>query len=975
MSNFSIGSLIANRYEIVSEVGEGGMGIVYRAHDRLRDTIVALKCLLRTNAQSDVTRASAGEDSDGRLSIATEFKTVASLHHPHIISVLDYGFDEQQPFFTMELLEDAQTILEYAQGETTAEKMRLVIELLQALRYLHRYHIIHRDLKPSNILVDANGRVKVLDFGLAVESRYQGTGLAGSFQYMAPEMIQNLPVSEATDLYAVGVLSYQIFTESHPFNTSDINRLLQSILTELPSLIGLEAVVGPGVAAVIGRLLAKNPLDRYQWASTTMNELRLATGLDRPDEDRDLRESYLQSAPFIGRTAELSRLEEALGNALRGRGSAWLVGGEAGVGKSRLLEEVRIRALVKGMIVLRGQATEGRPVSFQLWRDVLPPLLLTTQITDLEASVLKVAVPHIESLLRRPVPDLPSIDPNTIQQRLSRTIVNVFRRQHEPIFIILEDLHWADESLVILREVCRIVPNLPLLVVGSYRTDADLYFFSKFPDMQPVMVNRLDADEMTALSEAMLGTVGTRPDVISLLRRETEGNVLFAVEVLRTLADEAGSLDAIGNINLPQHVFADGMRVIMERRLQRLPQDYRPMLRLAAVAGREIDFAILKYVDDEMDYDDWLSVCAGAAILEVNDGLWRFTHDKLREGILNGLSSTERPRLHGIVAEALEAVYPDDHLTRAMTVADHWLEAGELDPALWHMSVGARQLIDWGKEVSKVRKVLQDAWEVTSRPGVTKPAYFREDILEMLGDLEMQQGNGTHAQMHFVQALNSARQQEHNLTITRLLAKVADLAYQKEEFAESINLAQESLELSRKQQDQEGEARALRVLGLALGGEGNPEQGTDYLEQSYRIYHHLNENYAMARVLESLGTLNQQQRDYVAANDFFQQTAMIHEAMGNERGLGVALVKLGALAVLQEDFNSAEEYYQQGLEICRRLGERLTQTKALDGLAVIFHRRGDATTAQNYARESTVIKRELKDSGVLSTAELNAIKL
>jgi tetratricopeptide (TPR) repeat protein len=814
-----------------------------------------------------------------------------------------------------------------------------------------------------------------MDFGLAVELRYQGGGLAGSFQNMAPEMIQNLPVSEATDLYAVGVLAYQMFTGSHPFNTSDINRLLQSILTETPNMIGLEAVVGPGVAAVIGRLLAKNPLDRYQWASTTMNDLRLAAGLDRPDEDRNLRESYLQAAPFIGRSAELSHLEEALTNALRGRGSSWLLGGEAGVGKSRLLEEVRIRALVKGMIVLRGQATEGRPVSYQLWRDVLPPLLLTTHITDLEASVLKVAVPHIESLLRRPVPDLASMDPNAIQQRLSRTIINVFRRQQKPIFIILEDLHWADESLTILREVCRIVPNLPLLVVGSYRTDADLYFFSKFPDMQPVMVNRLDADEMTALSEAMLGTVGTRADVIDLLRCETEGNVLFAVEVLRTLADEAGSLDGIGQINLPEHVFADGMRAIMERRLQRISQDYRPMLRLAAVAGREIDLALLKYIDDEMDYDDWLSVCAGAAILEVNDGQWRFSHDKLREGILNGLSASERSRLHGMAAEALEAVYPDDHLTRAMTVADHWLQAGEPDSALWHMSVGARQLIDWGKEISKARKVLQEAWEVTNQPGVTNPAYFREDILEMLGDLEMQQGNNSIAHMHFVQALNSARRREHLLAIARLLAKTADLAYQKQEFGEAITLAQESLELSRKQQDQEGEARALRVLGLALGGEGNPEQGTAYLEQSYRMYHHLNENYAMARVLESLGTLNQQQQDYVAANDFFQQTAMIHEAMGNERGLGVTLVKLGALALLQDDLNSAEEYYQQGLEICRRLAERFTQAKALDGLAVIFQRRGDATTAQTYARESTVIKRELKDSGVLSTAELNAIKL
>src|SRR5579859_570685 len=179
--------VIAQRYRLLDEIGSGGMGVVYRAVDRLVGETVALKqVVIRPDFLLFASRAD--DSNDVRLALAHEFKTLASLRHPNIVSVLDYGFDaERQPFFTMSLLNSAQTIHQAGRNQTATVQFGLLTQFLQALVYLHRRGILHRDLKPANIMV-SDGQVKVLDFGLAV-ARGEGKGLSGTLAYMAPEVL------------------------------------------------------------------------------------------------------------------------------------------------------------------------------------------------------------------------------------------------------------------------------------------------------------------------------------------------------------------------------------------------------------------------------------------------------------------------------------------------------------------------------------------------------------------------------------------------------------------------------------------------------------------------------------------------------------------------------------------------------------------------------------------------------------------
>ncbi len=362
------------------------MGIVYHAHDRLLGRDVALKLVTAhaVNFSLEATRSLSDKTFDFRLALSKEFKTLASLRHPNIISVLDYGFTEdEQPFFTMELLEALHHIDEATQGLAFQQKIDTIIAMLQALAYLHRRGIIHRDLKPANVLVDREDRLHLLDFGLSYSTEQstderEAHEVAGTLAYMAPEILSSVPPSVKSDLYAAGLIAYQIFAEFYPFAMDDVTQLIQDVLIKMPDL----SVLKNGIDDVVAMLIAKDPEDRHESAEAAIAALLNAAGIPRQDESQEIRESYLQAAAFIGRKAELAQLEAGVEDTLMGQGSAWLIAGESGVGKSRLLAELRTQALIDGVLVVRGQATIEGGAPYQLWRDVMRWLVLVTPDID-----------------------------------------------------------------------------------------------------------------------------------------------------------------------------------------------------------------------------------------------------------------------------------------------------------------------------------------------------------------------------------------------------------------------------------------------------------------------------------------------------------------------------------------------------------------------------------------------------------------
>jgi tetratricopeptide (TPR) repeat protein len=271
-------------YEIVSLLGEGGMGEVYKARDTRLGRFVALKVL----------PSSLAADREFRERFDREARAIAALTHPHIVTIHSIEEEAGAPFLTMELV-DGRTLGEIIPpgGLTVREFFDLAVPLADAVAAAHRRGITHRDLKPGNIMVTTEGRVKVLDFGLAklTESVPGGVGWSGTTElltdeghilgtvaYMSPEQAEGKPIDSRSDIFSLGIIYYEMATGQRPFSGDSNTSLLSSILRDHPQPVSqLNASMPPGLTRLIHRCLEKNPATRIQTAidlRNTLEELR-----------------------------------------------------------------------------------------------------------------------------------------------------------------------------------------------------------------------------------------------------------------------------------------------------------------------------------------------------------------------------------------------------------------------------------------------------------------------------------------------------------------------------------------------------------------------------------------------------------------------------------------------------------------------------------------------------------------------------
>jgi tetratricopeptide (TPR) repeat protein len=696
--------LVANRYRLLEKIGQGGMGAVYRAEDRLNRSIVALKRVelpfaVGAEPPSDsryATQLLSHGKGNAQSALVNEFRTLASLRHPHIVSVLDYGFESDgTPFFTMELLESPVPLVRAAKQCDLNGKVSLLLELLQALVYLHRHAIVHHDLKPSNVLVDSSGHVRVVDFGLALRTQLT-TRRAGTLAYMAPEVITGGVATEATDLYSFGVLAYECLCGHRPFLMRNTSQLRRDILKKKPDFTRFDDGQNAPILPTIERLLTKDPSLRPNDAKAVILDLCNAVGMPSPEETHDIRNSFLQTAPMVGRDAELAQLERALENTKLGQGAVCLVTGETGVGKTRLMDELRIRAMLSGIHVVRGQGQLDSALTLHLWQEVILALLLITEVSDAEASVLKAIVPTIADLLERPIPDLPMLDPQSQRERLLAVIVALFTRQTRPLLVLLDNLQWAISELSILTALVKPLRRLPVLIVSSYRRDEQPRLHERFSgEALLIRLKRLSNADVKTLSAAMLGDAANRPELQHLLTQETQGNALFVIEMLRLLANDVGQLERIGQKELPERMMLEGVTRLIWRRLTRLSPIDRMRLNMAAVHGHFVDLRLMAAGNSIKEIAEWVGRCVDASLLAITDGRCHFEHNKVREAVLRNIPQTVLPVLHEQIAIALEGEYPGNSL-HAADIAAHWQAAGHLAKAIPHRLLEAERLITLG---------------------------------------------------------------------------------------------------------------------------------------------------------------------------------------------------------------------------------------------------------------------------------------
>src|SRR6187551_136624 len=265
-----IGTILGGRYRLVELLGQGGMATIYRATDTQLGRDVAVKVL----------RPEYLRDPDFSSRFRFEARSVASLSHPNIVGVHDYGEDPSGPFIVMELVdgEDLATILRANGALPPRQAARITAAVARALAAAHAKGIVHRDVKPGNVLIGRDGQVKVADFGIAravaeAQMTLPGTTL-GSVHYFSPEQVRGEPATNESDIYSLGIVMYEMLTGVRPWEgDSAASVALARLSGPIPDPATVRPSVPPDLASITRKALALDPNDRWPSAAAMADAL------------------------------------------------------------------------------------------------------------------------------------------------------------------------------------------------------------------------------------------------------------------------------------------------------------------------------------------------------------------------------------------------------------------------------------------------------------------------------------------------------------------------------------------------------------------------------------------------------------------------------------------------------------------------------------------------------------------------------
>ena len=795
------------RFILRRRLGVGGMGVVYEAHDREMDKIVALKTLTRAEA-AHIYR------------FKREFRTLADVSHPNLVALYELMSDGPHWFFTMELvkgvtfiqyvrpesagescsatnntlpgprtrqarptdseadtevfdssplsLDSGETLLDEAQPsvETTykLDESRLrsgLRQLAEGVNRLHELGKLHRDIKPSNVLVTGEGRVVLLDFGLVedIEEMHE-TLLAGTPDYMSPEQGAQTSISKASDWYSVGVILYQALAGRLPFR----GRLFEVMMRKQTRDPIQPREINREVPRDLNDLCIKL-LQRDAEARPTGREVLRALGA-RPTGlvPASFTSTTAQSA-FIGRERLLAELHDAFSATGEGETVSVYVHGNSGVGKSTLVRTFldQIKEQKHKPIVLQGRCYERESVPYKALDGVVDSL--SRQLASLRHGRAEALMPRNSLALARVFPVMLQVGAifNARSARPETVDLFTLRRQafgalrellgriadRRSLVIYIDDLQWADADSTFLLEDLLRPPGAPkLLLVGSFRTE-DV-------EAKPFLKQLLQGTGGDTCRELYVGPLPggeARELTRSLFASVGISSEPFIDSIVQEAAGSPFLLEQLthyGMMNARAATAGITLATMLNERIKQLPSGSRQFLDTLAVARRPVnqDVAIrVAGLDD--DALKILTALRSAQFVRSGGAGYgvEIYHDRIGETLASLLGDDDRRQIHRRLAQALEAHGLDD----PEALYEDYLGAGEEDRAAVHAEAAARKAagaLAFDRAALYYRRAIE-----------LKPANLI-DLKIMLGDALANAGRPAEAAKEFLDAAKASGSQQ-----------------------------------------------------------------------------------------------------------------------------------------------------------------------------------------------------------------------
>lgn len=715
---FVQGQCIRERYVVSRQLGGGGMGVVYEALDRATGRQVALKTM----------RAPAG---DALLRFKREFRLLQDLHHPNLVALGELMEEAGEWCFSMELVRGtnflayvrggAANAVESGVGSAPTELGRVGVpsaldplaqtvrpsqvggsydnspaapglqpqvislkafdesrlraamnQLVDGLHALHTAQKVHRDIKPDNVLVTAEGRVVILDFGLIGEAAAPESAVLGTVAYMAPEQAAGRRTGPAADWYSLGVLLYEAMTGCLPYTGTALEILAEKQKRSARSPSEMTLSVDPALESLCLDLLAINPEQRPDYYNI-VNRLK--------SQDVEPAVIDFSGSFFVGRASELTSLMDVFLGDREGHGRTILLHGESGVGKSALMRNFATRAAEQhpDVLVLHGRCYEHEAVPFKAvdglidslarivrkWSGAAAASLLPRRIAELLQAfpVLRLVPAFAESPASKAAI---AMDPHEQRQRVFAALRELLARlaERQPLLLLIDDLQWTDaDSLTLLSRIMSPPDEPSLMLVATVRPNAAVLRGTWLdPDgstesVQHIPVGALPGADAVALAERLAGETGRiASGRLQHLVTEAGGHPLFIQELVRYVANHS-----------------DGTTPRLEEtlwnRVATLPASARQLLTLAAVMGSPLRIAVAIQAS-ELDPDTVeraviqlrsMNLLRASLHTREQDGTAGDRravepyHDRVRELVSGRLSVSDRQSCHQKLAAAILA--------------------------------------------------------------------------------------------------------------------------------------------------------------------------------------------------------------------------------------------------------------------------------------------------------------------------------
>jgi tetratricopeptide (TPR) repeat protein len=1015
-------------WRVVRELGRGGMGVV---------------CL----AEKDGARAALKFVHPHLLRSSGAFKRFLReaevgkrIRHANVVATLDADAIEADGrtrlFLVMEYVE-GQTLRGLADelGRVPEELCRHVgREAAKGLAAIHAAGAVHRDVKPDNLIVTPDHAVKLMDLGVARSDddvRVSQTGaFVGSLEYAAPEQFgRGAPVDHRADLHALGVVLYELATGAHPFRADDFASVMRRVLDEKPRRASeLNPQLSPFFEELVAQLLAKDPADRVQSADDVARILEAGEESPwwknrakaiRAETKRPLRRIRIpRETALYGRDAELAKLRAAFDAAKAGDGRVVLIEGEAGIGKSRLVDEfVGMLERGFGFVVPAsagslpssgttndppegGTTSQAEDLNF-LFGSYPPGGAATASgafstayrehLGDDEAAVREalpvtpLLVPAFAALLRGDAAPA-GAEPLT-KDSLQTVFVHATRSfaAQRPTIVLIDDLHFApEEGRALFMSLALAVQGHRVLLVGTARPGVDekwLTSLDRLAQASRIALPRLGIKDLVRLLADSLKSEHLAEELAVRIGTKSDGNPFFVFEILRGLREGQflaqrpdgtwHTTQVVRDIQIPSSVLD-----LVNARVADLDEEERDLLDVAACVGFEFDPSLV-------------AAALGAPVLptlkrfgqiERKHRLVRsagrrmvFDHHQVQEALYGGLMEQVREHYHAALGDAIEraseaGVKTPSDLDGATCVdlAEHFLKGGlgaralrHLDPALTHLEKG--YVNDAAVRLSD-RALAIDGLVV----GVARCRLLlrKASRLDLLGRREDEAAVLKEARS-LAEASSDAdlRTRAHRALGMHFWA-TSQFDAAKREWNASLTLAQEV-------GDKRSEIYAAGNLGLVHFELGDYAGATAHVEQGLSAAQGTGDRLGECSFLGHLGNALFAMSRFVEAQAHYERSAAIAREIGNRRGECTAAGNVGMVLHMLGRYAEAQTHFKRQSAIAREIGYRRGETVAAGNTGNAVRELGLYAEAQGHLEQQLALAREIGDRRSTAIALVN----